>query len=282
LASWRAGGIEVANSPTHPLANSPTHASPPPLFQIEHQDCIQFLRSLPDESVDLILTDPAYSGMNRHLKFGRGRIVGRYSDPENGKWFTEFDDDPANYRAFLAESRRVLRNDRHLYLMFDSFSLLTLAPLVREFFAVKNLIVWDKVNLGMGHYFRRRHEQIVFACKGRRKLARRDLQDVWAVPRLARAVYPAQKPVALFERMLAGSSEPGFLVCDPFAGSGSAAIAAFRHDCSFTGADVSERAVRLARDRCRHFLATGEDPLEPPSRAPRRSATRSLNARLES
>ena len=59
----------------------------------------------------------------------------------------------------------VLRDDRHIYLMFDSFSLLTLAPLVREHFAVKNLIVWDKVNLGMGHHFRRRHELVLFAAK---------------------------------------------------------------------------------------------------------------------
>jgi site-specific DNA-methyltransferase (adenine-specific) len=151
--------------------------------------------------------------------------------------------------------------------MFDSFSLLTLGPLVREFFAVKNLIVWDKVNLGMGHYFRRRHEHVLFACKGRRKLTRRDLQDVWAIPRLHRATYPAQKPVALFERMLDGSSEPGFLVCDPFAGSGSAAIAALRAGCRFTGADVAGRAVELARERCRHFLTTGKDPLEPQPRA---------------
>jgi site-specific DNA-methyltransferase (adenine-specific) len=269
----KSGRVEAADRIVHSSTPPLLHSSTPPSFQLERQDCLQFLRGLPDESVDLIVTDPAYSGMNRHLKFGHGRIVGRYGAPDNRKWFAEFDDDPENYRAFLAECRRVLRDDRHLYLMFDSFSLLTLAPLVREYFAVKNLIVWDKVNLGMGHYFRRRHEHVVFASKGRRKLARRDLQDVWAVPRLARAGYPAQKPVALFERMLQGSAEAGFLVCDPFAGSGSAAVAALRHRCAFTGADISERAVELARHRCRHFLATGEDLLEPQPRA--RSRVRS-------
>jgi site-specific DNA-methyltransferase (adenine-specific) len=226
------------------------------------------LRRLPDESVDLIATDPAYSGMNQHLRFGHGRIVGRYGESENPRWFEEFHDDPENYRAFLAECRRVLRNDRHLYVMFDSFSLLTLGPLVREFFEVKNVIVWDKVNVGMGHYFRRRHEHVLFATKGYRKLSRRDLQDVWSIKRLHRAPYPAQKPVALFDRMLCGSVEAGFVVCDPFAGSGSCAIAALRRGCSFIGADIAERAVELARERCRQFLATGEDLLE--RRGPRR------------
>ena len=225
-------------------------------------DCLEFLCSLGDESVDLIATDPAYSGMNEHMSFGHGRIVGHYNQPDNGKWFTEFRDDPDNYRHFLGECCRVLRPDRHVYLMFDSFSLLTLGHLVRDFFDVKSIIIWDKVNLGMGHYFRRRHEHIVFASKGRRKLSRRDLPDVWPIKRLHRAPYPTQKPVALFDAMLAGSVEPGFVVCDPFAGSGSCAIAALNRGCAFVGADISERAVELARDRCWRFMESGEDVLE--------------------
>jgi site-specific DNA-methyltransferase (adenine-specific) len=156
----------------------------------------------------------------------------------------------------------VLRNDRHVYIMFDSFSLLSLGHLVREFFDVKCIVVWDKVHLGMGHYFRRRHEQIVFASKGRRKLTRRDLPDVWSVRRLRHTVYPTQKPVALFERMLAGSAEPGFVVCDPFVGSGSSAVAALRQGCDFTGADIDARAVEMTRARCDTLLSSGVDPYE--------------------
>lgn len=233
------------------------------MARIEQADCLEFLRSLPDQTVDLIATDPAYSGMNEHMSFGHGRIVGHYRVPGNGRWFTEFHDDPRTFSDLLAQCRRVLRRDRHIYVMFDSYSLLTLGALVREFFDVKSLIVWDKVNLGMGRHFRRRHELILFAAKGRRKLLRRDLPDVWRIKRLHRACYPTQKPVALFDAMLVGSVEPGFVVCDPFAGSGSCAIAALRRGCSFIGADISERAVELARHRCRRFLETGEDPLEP-------------------
>jgi site-specific DNA-methyltransferase (adenine-specific) len=242
---------------------------PSTTFQIEHRDCLEFLASLPDRSVDIIITDPAYSGMNQHMQFGHGRIVGRYEDAgtSGAKWFSEFKDDPDTYRHFLRECHRVLRDDRHIYIMFDSYSLLTLGHVVREVFDVKNLIVWDKVNLGMGHYFRRRHETVLFACKGYRKLNRKDLPDVWAFKRIHRAPYPTQKPVALFDAMLVGSIEPGFVVCDPFVGSGSAAIAALHRGCSFVGADVSEKAVELARKRCTQFTATGMDPLEPKGHA---------------
>jgi site-specific DNA-methyltransferase (adenine-specific) len=231
-------------------------------------DCLAFLGGLPDQSVDLIVTDPAYSGMNQHLQFGRGRIVGAYQAPDNPRWFREFHDDPATYRAFLAQCQRVLRPNRHFYVMFDSYSLLSLGALVREFFAVKNVLVWDKVNLGMGHYFRRRHELIVFAAKGHRKLNQRDLPDVWRFPRIHPVRYPTQKPVELFETMLCGSAGPGDLVCDPFVGSGSSAIAALKRGCAFLGCDVAEAAVDFARDRVAKFCATGRDPAQPaPARA---------------
>ncbi len=243
-------------------ARSAPRAHPAP-YLIAQADCLEFLQGLPDASVDVITTDPAYSGMNEHMAFGNGRIVGRYQQTGNERWFTEFRDDPETFRRFLDECHRVLRDDSHIYVMFDSFSLLSLGALMRDVFDVKCVIVWDKVNMGMGHYFRRRHELIVFATKGRRKLSRRDLPDVWPVKRIHRGAYPTQKPVELFERMLAGSAEPGMTVCDPFVGSGSAAIAALRGGCTFVGADVAAAAVTLATDRCATFVATASDPLEP-------------------
>lgn len=230
-----------------------------PQFRIVQSDCIAFLKSLPSDSVDLIVTDPAYSGMNQYLKLGRGKIIGHYQSENNDKWFKEFHDEPENYRIFLSECHRVLKSNRHIYIMFDSFSLLTLAPIVREVFDVKNVLVWDKVNLGMGHYFRRRHEHIVFASKGKRRISRRDIPDIWAYKRVHRAPYPTQKPVELFERMIESSAEAGFTVCDPFVGSGSAAIAALKRGCHFVGCDMAARAVDFATKRCEQFLSSGTD-----------------------
>ena len=246
-----------------PQAAATSSDDAPGTFEVRTQDCIEFLRGMPDASVDLIVTDPAYSGMNQHMRFGHGRIVGHYGSTGNERWFHEFSDDPESYRVFLGECRRVLRQDRHVYIMFDSFSLLSLGALMREFFDVKGVVVWDKMHLGMGHYFRRRHEQIVFASKGRRKVVRRDLPDVWAVPRIHRVAYPTQKPVRLFELMLEASAEPGFTVCDPFCGSGSSGVASLRVGCDFIGADIDPRAVKISRTRLSTVAATGLDPLEP-------------------
>ncbi len=236
-------------------------------IDIQQQDCIAFLQSLATQSVDLIVTDPAYSGMNNRLQLGRGKIIGQYKDKgqTDAKWFHEFEDTIENYTVFLNECQRVLKKTTgHLYIMFDSYSLLTLAPLVRDYFDVKNLITWDKINIGMGHYFRRRHEFIVFATNGNnRKLRRRNIPDVWRFKRVHQAPYPTQKPVEVFQAMIFASAEPGYIVCDPFVGSGSSAIAAIKNKCHFLGCDVAEKAITITQDRIRHYLEYAVDKYQP-------------------
>lgn len=233
---------------------------------IKQEDCLKFLKDLPDNSVDLVVTDPAYSGMNNKLHLGRGRIVGKYNEKgkENGKWFAEFEDTVENYNLFLSECKRILRPENgHIYIMFDSYSLLTLGPIVRDYFSVKNIITWDKVNLGMGHYYRRRHEYIIFATNGNnRKIRNHTFPDIWRFKRIYNAGYVTQKPVELFQAMIYASALPGYVVCDPFLGSGSSAIAAIKNNCNFIGCDISPRAIEVSKERVRTFISTGNDILQ--------------------
>lgn len=237
-------------------ANRPFYTSKDKRATIYRDDAVAFLRGLTSGSIDVIVTDPAYSGMNQRLKLGSGKIIGRYKEAgqEGAKWFGEFHDTAENYRAFLQQCWRVLREDSHIYLMFDSYSLLTLGPVVREVFDVKNILCWDKANIGLGHYFRRRHEFIVFASKGKRALNLKSIPDVWKVRRMVKAAYPTQKPTEIFELMLRGSAAPGAIVCDPFVGSGSSAIAALRCGCHFMGCDISPRAMAFSRERIEGFV----------------------------
>lgn len=233
-------------------------------------DALAFLRAQPDASIDLLITDPAYNGMNRHLALGHGRIVGRYEGRGDGeRWFDEFDDSPENYAAFCAEVARVLGPDRSAYLMFDAYSMLTLGSIVREHFYVKNVVTWDKVAMGMGHHFRRQSEFVLYVTTGRAPLERRDVADVWRIRRVHRAGYPTQKPIELFEAMIAASigrrAGPEVIVCDPFLGSGSSAVAALRQGCSFVGSDIADASITAAHTRVVALAEGGPDPLQPKS-----------------
>ena len=238
--------------------------------EIHNLDVLEFLRSLPDESVDLIVTDPAYSGMNQHLSLGKGRIVGKYSGEKSEKWFEEFHDTPENYEVFLSECSRVMKNDRHIFVMFDSFSMITLGPVFRSVFNLKNILTWDKTAIGMGHYFRRRSEFILFGSKGKRPLTRRDIPDIWKIKRIHNSAYPTQKPVEVFKAMIASSfvGVKSFVVCDPFAGSGSSGIAAISLGGKYLGNDISSRAVDLISHRLDVFVMEGKDILQTKSAIP--------------
>ena len=240
-----------------------------PGVMVSQQDALEFLEALPANSINMLITDPAYNGMNQHLQLGSGRIVGDYAERGNGQWFTEFDDSAENYHRLLTQIHRVLKDDSPLFLMFDPYSLLTLAPMIREFFDVKNLITWDKMMLGMVHHWRRRSEFAIYATKGKFKMARRDAPDIIRIKRIHRADYPTQKPVELFEAMIAAcygdTASKDIIICDPFMGSGSTAIAAIRQGCSFVGCDIADESIAMTLERAASVLEGEGDPGQPES-----------------
>ena len=66
--------------------------------------------------------------------------------------------------------------------------------------------------------------------------------------------YPTQKPLALLERIISASSNPGDVVLDPFCGCATACVAAERLGRKWVGIDISEKAVELVNMRLREFM----------------------------
>lgn len=80
------------------------------------------------------------------------------------------------------------------------------------------------------------------------------LSDVWDLPFLStvsleRTGWPSQKPLALLERIVTASSDPGDCVADFFCGSGTTAVAAKRLGRKWIACDASPEAIRIARGR---------------------------------
>ena len=64
-----------------------------------------------------------------------------------------------------------------------------------------------------------------------------------------RTGYPTQKPLALLERIIGSSSNPGDVVLDPFCGCATACVAAEKLERQWIGIDISPKAVELVQDR---------------------------------
>lgn len=89
--------------------------------------------------------------------------------------------------------------------------------------------------------------------------------DVWTdIDRINQSArerlgYPTQKPVALLDRILLASSNPGDIVFDPFCGCGTTIYSAVKNGRQWIGCDVAILSVRLVSDtlQSRHHLVEG-------------------------
>jgi site-specific DNA-methyltransferase (adenine-specific) len=221
-----------------------------PLFALSVLDAVDWLRAQPAESLDLLITDPAYESLEKHRAIGTTTRL-KHSKSSSNDWFTVFPN--ARFGELFDEAFRVLKRNTHFYLFCDAETMFVAKPEAeRAGFRFWKPLVWDKKSIGMGYHYRARYELILFFEKGKRRLNDLGIADVIAVPRIHRG-YPAEKPPAVSEVLIKQSSAAGELVADPFMGSGSVGVAALKTGRRFGGSDLNPEAVRLTAERLRQF-----------------------------
>jgi site-specific DNA-methyltransferase (adenine-specific) len=226
-------------------------------FDLAAQDAVAWLRELLSESVDLVVTDPAYESLEKHRAIGTTTRL-KHSKASSNDWFKIFPND--RFGELFHELYRVLRKDSHFYLLCDAETMFIAKPEAEHAgFRFWKPLVWDKCTIGMGYHYRARYEFILFFEKGKRRLNDLGIADIITVPRI-RGGYPAEKPAEIADVLIRQSSESGDVVCDPFMGSGSVGIAALRLRRRFLGNDLNPEAVRIAAKRLREF---GEGRVQP-------------------
>ena len=188
-------------------------------------DCVEIMKTMPAESVDLILTDPPYGiDIGDAQTFGRSSPQKTYEDSEHAT-FDMLD-------KAIKEMYRVLKMDRHMYMFFGIDKYEPLITLLRKHgFEVHHLpLIWEK---GSGSYpsqsttFVHSYEPFFHISKGKRKLngTPRDVFPIKRAPSTTK-IHPSEKPTELLRSLIGFSTEVGETVLDCFAGSGSVGIAA--------------------------------------------------------
>lgn len=234
------------------------------MFRLNHiacADCLAYLRSLPDDSVDLVVTDPPYNVSQK----ADAQWLGRSIRKDFGEWDYGFDPKP-----FLAELKRVLKPEGQIYVFCSTRQIPEYMAVFEESWFFRNLLVWSKTNpvprLSKTNWLHA-NEYILYAINEKVKLnkmtfnfpGQAEMKNLFVTPSLqgrerlrdssGKTLHPTQKPLSVLKRLIAASSRPGDVVLDPFMGVGSTAVAALQLGLRFLGCDLDTEYVAQARMR---------------------------------
>lgn len=214
------------------------------LDNIYNMDCLEGMSSIPDGSVDLVVTDPPY----RITATGNvnGTMGGYMNNTELGRKGKIFENNDIDIEDYLPHFHRVLKEDAHCYIMCNNLNLPHFFDVVsKSGFRFIKLLVWDKQNKICGRYYMSQVEHIFLLRKGAdKKINDCGVSDLISIPNLkektmeGRNVHDSQKPVELMKVFIECSSLPGEVVLDPFMGSGTTAVAAVESGRRFIGFEI--------------------------------------------
>lgn len=206
-------------------------------------DSLTVLRGMEAESVDMVITDPPYG-----IDYQSGR-------KEKDRRLAKISNDKAPFIWWIYDAARVLKS-RGGVLCFSRWDVqqVFIDALCLAGLTVKSVIVWDKRAHGMGDLkasFAPRHEAIIFAIKGSFAFPGKRPDDVISCPKVgnAKLIHPNEKPIELLERLVEATTEPGDIVLDPFAGSGSTLAAAAKSGRRYIGIEIDQKYSDIAAKR---------------------------------
>lgn len=206
-----------------------------------HADAREWLKTIPDASVDLVNLDPPW-----------GDEVSRKA-AENWEAF----DDSTEYSSelipvLLSEAFRILKNDRYCIFWYRQWAYAEMLALaIAAGFDLKftrTPCVWYKIDkVSDQNRFPEKqlidaYETFLLLRKGNPSFYEKEVQNVFVEPRVSGAelLHPTQKPVGLMERLIRLCSVPGELVVDPCAGSASTLVAAYNAKRKVKGCEAMQ------------------------------------------
>ena len=223
------------------------------MAKLINDDAIDFMKTLEDESVDLIVTDPPYKVTARGNAGNSGGMM-RSKLSMQGKIFKHNNIKPIEY---LPEFYRLLKDGSHCYIMTNHINLQEMLNTATEcgFHFIKSLI-WNKGNKIMGQFYMSQFEYILFFRKGKgKKINKCGTADILNVPNKktkgkdGKNIHDTEKPVELMKILIKNSSQEGELVLDPFIGVGAVGIACKELNRDYIGIELDENYYNIACSR---------------------------------
>ena len=253
-----------------------------PFFQcdgaaIYNGDCLEILRAIPENSIDMIFADPPYKLSNDGFTCRNGKMV----KVNKGKWDKSggFEEDTLFHNEWIGACRRVLKPEGTIWISGTYHSIYQCGYLLQKNnFHILNDIVWFKPNASPNlscRFFTASHETLIWARKDKKakhtfnytamkdgsfpedklKKEHTQMRSVWSITapkgeEKEHGKHPTQKPLDLLKRIVLASTNAHDVVVDPFCGSGTTGVACKSlGDRSFIGIEIDKNYCEMAKKR---------------------------------
>ncbi len=249
-------------------------------FVLFNNDSIEFLKKLPEDSIDMIFADPPYNLSNGGFTVHAGKRV----SVNKGKWDESkgVAADFVFHEQWLVQCYRVLKPNGTIWVSGTYHSIYQCGYAIQLIgYKILNDIAWFKPNASpnlSGRYFTASHETLIWARKDPKgkhtfnyqgmkngtwhktdflKKEGKQMRSVWAIgtPKAEEKTFgkhPTQKPMALLDRIVLAASKEGDIILDPFTGSSTTGLAAVKHNRKFIGIDTEKDYLELSKERYTH------------------------------
>lgn len=201
-------------------------------------NCIELMKDMPNDAVEMTLTDIPYD------------VVNRESNGLRNFDKTDADEKTFDLDAFVSEVVRVTKGSIYIFCSTEQVSSLR-ANLITHGLSTR-LCIWEKTNPSPvnGQYLWLSGVECCVYGKKRKAVFNEHCKNtVWRYPTVRKQLHPTQKPLALFRYLVKVSSNLGDTVFDPCAGSGTTPVAAKMEGRNYLAYDLSEEYVLITQKR---------------------------------
>jgi len=233
------------------------------LNKIHQGDCLELLKQIDDNSIDLVFTDPPYNISQKN------KIFRNYKNGKNADIKMNFGDWDYNFNivSFLEESKRVLKENGSIIVWTSE----QLVGKYRDWFEKEmypeQLLIWVKSNplpqfrlIG----YRQATELMFWALKNKNTKSndnfnfssQREMTNVFYAPIVGgkeRTEHPTQKPLSITEKIIKTHCKKEGIVLDPFLGSGTTAVACEKLGRHWIGIEREEEYCKIAEARINKY-----------------------------
>ncbi len=237
-------------------------------------DCIENLKKLPDESVDLIFADPPYF---MQTEGELHRTNGAKFQGVEDEWdkFSDYREYDEFCTAWLKECKRVMKKNSSIWVIGSFQNIYRIGYIMQNLgFWILNDVIWSKPNAVPnfgGTRFQNSHETLLWCTKNKNakyifnyktmKHLNNGKQEksVWNIgicignerikDKEGKKVHSTQKPEKLLYNVIISSSRPGDIVLDPFFGTGTTGAMAKLTGRNYIGIEREEEYINVAQER---------------------------------